>query len=270
MLLSETTKEDLSLSLQNQKILVTGVSRSLGIGAAITKRCAKAGASVAIHGYPNYDMKMKYPDATNNSTIDLANELSAIDLNVVALSPSDLSDHDEPPRVVSEAVEQLGYLNGLVLNHAYSENASLEEWTTEHIDAHFTVNIRASMLLIQAFAKQIKGNTGGVVTLFTSGQYLGPMIKEIAYAISKEAIRGLCEQVAVALAPKNIRVNCINPGPTDTGYLKGVAYEEVARMFPSGRWGTSDDAAKLVQFLHSEHARWITGQVIASEGGFRR
>ena len=96
------------------------------------------------------------------------------------------------------------------------------------------------------------------------------MIKEIAYATSKEAIRGLCEQVAIALAPKNIRVNCINPGPTDTGYLEGDAYKEIARMFPSGRWGTPDDAAKLVQFLHSEHAGWITGQLIASEGGFRR
>ena len=176
MHLNKATEEDLSLSLQNQKILVTGVSRSLGIGAAITKRFAKAGASVAIHGYPNYDMKMKYPDATNNSTMDLANELLATNRNVVALSPSDLSDHDEPVRVVSEAIEQLGYLNGLVLNHAYSVNASLEEWTEEHIDAHFKVNVRASMLMIQAFAKQIKKETGGVITLFTSGQYLaGPM-----------------------------------------------------------------------------------------------
>jgi len=72
------------------------------------------------------------------------------------------------------------------------------------------------------------------------------------------------------LAPKNVRVNCINPGPTDTGYLNGEAYEEVARMFPSGRWGTTEDAAKLVQFLYSDHASWITGQIIASEGGFRR
>lgn len=266
----KATKEDLSLSLQNQRILVTGVSRSLGMGATIAKRCVEAGASVAIHGYPNYDLKMKYPDATNNSTIDLANELSAKNFNVVALSPSDLSDPDEPALVVSEAVEQLGYFNGLVLNHAYSVNVSLEEWTAEHIDAHFSVNVRASMLMIQAFTKQIKEDTGGVITLFTSGQYLGPMIKEIAYATSKEAIRGLCEQVAAALAPKNIRVNCINPGPTDTGYLDGPAYGEVARMFPSGRWGAPDDAARLVQFLHSEHARWITGQTIASEGGFRR
>jgi len=263
-------EEDTSLSLINQKILVAGVSRSQGIGSAITRCLVKAGASVAIHGYPNYDLDMGYPDATYNSTNDLANNLSSEGFNVLALNPSNLSDPNEPARVVSEARERLGYLNGLVLNHAYSTCSFIGEWTAEHIDTHFSVNVRASMLMIQAFANQIDEKSGGVITLFTSGQYLGPMIKEIAYAISKEAIRGLCEQVAAALAPNNIRVNCINPGPTDTGYLNGEAYEEVARMFPSGRWGTPEDAARLVQFLHSEHASWITGQIIASEGGFRR
>lgn len=260
----------LELSLQSQNILVTGVSRSLGIGQAITERCAKAGARVAIHGYPDYDTKMKYPDATTNSTNDFANELSSEGLHVVALKSSNLSGHDEPSRVVSEAFEKVGYLNGLVLNHAYSAYGLLEEWTAEHIDAHLNVNVRAPMLMIQAFAKQVDPKKGGVITLFTSGQYLGPMVNEIAYAVSKEAIRGLCEQAAAALAPKNIRVNCINPGPTDTGYLEGEAHKKVAEMFPIGRWGVPDDAARLVQFLHSDHARWITGQIIASEGGFRR
>ena len=188
----------------------------------------------------------------------------------MALKSSDLSDKDELSRVVSEAVEKLGYFNGLVLNHAFSAYGPWDEWTAEHIDAHLNVNVRASMLMIQAFTKQVDPKTGGVITLFTSGQYLGPMVNEIAYAVSKEAIRGLCEQAAAALAPKNIRVNCINPGPTDTGYLEGETHKKVAEMFPIGRWGVPDDAARLVQILHSDHARWITGQIIASEGGFNR
>lgn len=259
-----------TLSLKGQKILVTGVSRSMGIGAAIAKRCLKAGAQVAIHGYPAYDVDMQYPDATAESTTVLAKELADQGYTVAAIKPSDLSVTAEAHRVVSEASEKLGYLDGLVLNHAYSVNLPLEKWTAEHIDAHLNVNVRASMMMIQAFAKQIDKEVGGAITLFTSGQYLGPMTAEIAYAVSKEAIRGMCEQVAVALAPQKIRVNCVNPGPTDTGYLDGEAYEAVAQMFPSGRWGTADDAAKLVQFLHSEHAQWITGQIIASEGGFQR
>lgn len=261
---------DASLALDGQTILVTGVSRPRGIGAAITKRCARAGARVVIHGSPDYDLKLKYPDATADSTANLALELSEKGFEVVALESSDLADPAEPARVVSEAVKRLGQLNGLVLNHAYSTSSPIGEWTVEHIDAHLAVNVRASMLMIQAFASQVESGRDGVITLFTSGQYLGPMVNEIAYAVSKEAIRGLCTQAATALAPLRIRVNCINPGPTDTGYLAGSLYAQIAGMFPSGRWGTADDAARLVQFLHSEHARWITGQVIASEGGFQR
>lgn len=77
------------------------------------------------------------------------------------------------------------------------------------------------------------------------------MVNEIAYAVSKEAIIGLCKQVPVALAPQNIRVNCINPRPTDTGYLFGEDYKVVVKMFPSGRWETPKDAAKLVLALSS-------------------
>lgn len=257
------------LSLHGQRILVTGVSRSRGIGTAIVERCLGAGAQVAIHGYPNYDLERQYADATDNSTTAFARDMAAKGSPITALTASDLSIATEPARIVKEATEQMGPVTGLVLNHAYSVHAPYTEWTAEHIDAHFAVNVRASMLLIQAFAAQVS-EQGGVVTLFTSGQYLGPMIGEIAYATSKEAIRGLCGQVAVALAPLGIRVNCINPGPTDTGYLEGDAYAAVANMFPAKRWGSADDAARLVQFLHSEHARWITGQTIGSEGGFLR
>jgi len=96
------------------------------------------------------------------------------------------------------------------------------------------------------------------------------MTNEIAYCVSKEAIICLCKQTSYLLGDKNIRVNCINPGPNDTGYCFGEDHEFVAKMFPSGCWGTPDDAADLVIFLHSSYAKWITGQVIASEGGFRR
>ena len=93
------------------------------------------------------------------------------------------------------------------------------------------------------------------------------MANEIAYCVSKEAIICLCRQTSYLLGEKNIRVNCINPGPNDTGYCFGETYKAVAKLFPSGRWGTPDDTADLVLFLHSFYAKWITGQVIASDGG---
>ncbi|BDS11588.1 SDR family oxidoreductase [Aureispira anguillae] len=259
-----------NLSLENQTLLVTGVSRSLGIGTAITELCAKAKGHVIIHGNSNYDKDRAYPDATTDFVFSLEKELRAKGYQVTALPPSDLSKSDEPEKIIKAATKVTGSLDGLILNHAYSVHAPIFEWTSEHIDNHFSINVRASMLMIQAFAQQIDKEKGGAITLFTSGQYLGPMIDEIAYALSKEAIRGMCQQVATALAPHNIRVNCVNPGPTDTGYLTGELYDQVADMFPSGRWGMPKDAARLVHFLHSDYARWITGQTIASEGGFQR
>ena len=165
--------------------------------------------------------------------------------------------------------KHLVVLTDCVLNHAYSVNSTIFDCTAENIDHHLQINVRASMLMIKEFAR-IDSDCGGAITLFTSGQYLGAMTDEIAYAVSKEAIRGLCTQAAAALAKHKIRVNCINPGATDTSYLTGTAYAEVAKMFPARRWGTPDDAAKLVHFLHSDYASWITGQTIASEGGFVR
>ena len=211
------------------------------------------------------DSERSYADAS----LSFCDEL-ALEYKLKVLETSDLSALDEPAKVIKNAGESFGKLDGLVLNHAYSVNSTIFDCTAENIDNHFNINVRASMLMIQAFAQQIDLNQGGVITLFTSGQYLGPMINEIAYAVSKEAIRSLCMQASVALAKHNIRVNCINPGPTDTSYLNGVAYDQVAQMFPSGKWGTPEDAAKLVHFLHSDYAQWITGQTIASEGGFQR
>lgn len=91
-----------------------------------------------------------------------------------------------------------------------------------------------------------------------------------AHAVSKGAIHQMTASLADALADRGVTVNCINPGPTDTGYATGRSKEAIARMFPAGRWGTPDDVANLVAWLVSDEAAWITGQVLVSEGGFRR
>jgi len=260
-----------SIRLDGQKILITGVSRPLGIGAALAKRLAEAGASVAIHGFSEYDSDAGvHKSAIPNGTESLAKQLNSLGLNVTALSSGDLAKPGIAEKAVEEAALKLNGLDGLVLNHAYSTYGEIGSWTPEHIDPHLIVNVRASMMMIQSFSAQADIAKDNAITLFTSGQYLGPMVNEIAYCVSKEAIICLCKQTAYLLGDKNIRVNCINPGPNDTGYLFGEAHENIAKMFPSGRWGTPDDTADLLLFLHSSYAKWITGQVIASEGGFKR
>lgn len=262
--------ESSAMRLDGKRILITGVSRPLGIGATLAKRFAGAGAAVAVHGFSLYDMAVGHKSAALNGTEKLAEQLRGLGLNVTALTCGDLEKPGEAERAVQEAREKLGGLDGMILNHAYSTCEEIGQWTAEHIDAHLHINVRASMMMIQAFAGGADTSKDNAVTLFTSGQYLGPMVDEIAYCVSKEAIICLCRQAAHLLGGKHIRVNCINPGPNDTGYCSGEAYDAVAKRFPAGRWGTPDDTADLALFLHSPLAKWITGQVIASEGGFNR
>ena len=256
--------------LTERNILVTGVSRPGGIGAALVRRLAKYGARVLFHGSADYDRAMEYSDASASFAREFEQDLRREGLDVTALASSDLYRPGAGEELIGLAAREAGYLDDLVLNHAYSTGSSLGQWTEEDIDRHLRVNVLASMMMIQAFAGQKPKGLRGVVTLFTSGQDLGPMTGEIPYAVSKAAEASLCRQAAAALARQNIQVNCANPGPTDTGYLTGEAYEQVAQSFPLGKWGTPEDAARLVHFLQSEEARWITGQVISSEGGFQR
>jgi 3-oxoacyl-[acyl-carrier protein] reductase len=94
------------------------------------------------------------------------------------------------------------------------------------------------------------------------------MADELPYVASKAALHGLTKSLAIELAPHGITVNCVDPGPTDTGYADAARAEEVKRLAPRGRWGTPEEAARLVGWLVSEEADWVTGQVIASDGGW--
>jgi 3-oxoacyl-[acyl-carrier protein] reductase len=153
------------------------------------------------------------------------------------------------------------------VNHARSGRGRLHELTAEQIDAFLHENVRASLLLVKEFAAQFESDRGAVV-LLTSGAHLASMAREVAYGISKGALALAVKTLADELADRGIRVNAVNPGPTDTGW--GLAELEPAGPMPFGRWGEPDDAARLVAWLCSDDGRWVTGQVLDSEGGFRR
>jgi len=253
-----------SIRLDGQKILITGVSRLLGIGATLARRFAEAGATVAVHGFSDYDLTVgNIKSSQPNGTAKLVQQFRDRGLNIFDINSSDLKKPGNAEKIVEEASEKLNGLNGLILNHCYGTGQEFGQWTYEDIDSALMINVRASMMMIQAFANFVDTTKNNAITLFTSGQYLSPMVKEMAYCVSKEAVICLARQSSYLLGNKNIRVNCINPGPNDTGYC----YEYVAKKFPSGRWGTPDDTADLLLFLHSSYAKWITGQLIASDGG---
>ena len=247
-----------SIRLDGKKILITGVSRPLGIGATLARRFAEAGAVVAVHGFSGYDMTVGCNNsATSDGTENVVKQLADSGLNVTIITPSDFTEKGTAARVVEEATQKLAGLDGMVLNHCYGTILEIGEWTEENLDPHFSVNIRACMLMIQAFAKQADTAKENAITLFTSGQANSPMLNETPYCVAKEAVSNLCRQSMVDLGKRNIRINCINPGPNDTGYYPG----------DTSRWCTPNDTADLALFLHSDCAKCITGQIIASDKG---
>jgi 3-oxoacyl-[acyl-carrier protein] reductase len=180
---------------------------------------------------------------------------------------ADFAEPEAPAAVLAAARAAFGHVDVLVANHARSEAGSLAETTAAQLDAHLVENVRASILLVQAFAAQHDGRPGGRVVLLTSGQHLAPMTREVAYAVSKGALHQATLTLSDTLIERGITVNAVNPGPTDTGW--GLGGSPPAAM-PLGRWGTPEDAAKLIGWLCTDDAAWITGQVVDSEGGFRR
>lgn len=113
---------------------------------------------------------------------------------------------------------------------------------------------------------QHDGRPGGRVILLTSGQHLNPMPGELAYVASKGALHQLTLSLSAHLISRGITVNTVNPGATDTGYASAELYESIRIAHPQGRWGQPENAARLIGWLATDEAQWITGQVINSTG----
>jgi 3-oxoacyl-[acyl-carrier protein] reductase len=253
------------LPLRGQVALVTGASRRAGIGYAICRRLAAYGASVFVHHFSPHDAERPWGADEVSSVVEGVRSVASAP---VADMSADLADPSAPAALVSSAVAMLGRLDILVCNQARSgSDGPLSAQTAEMLDAHWTVNTRASILLARAFADL--GGPGRLIFL-TSGQNEGPMPNEVAYAASKGALWSITATLAHELADQGITVNAVNPGPVDTGYAPPEAHAAVAARFPAGRWGEPDDPARLIAWLATDEARWITGQVINTEGGFRR
>jgi 3-oxoacyl-[acyl-carrier protein] reductase len=250
------------LQLGGRNALVTGVSRRAGIGYAIAGRLREAGAAVFVQGWTAHDAAQAW-GAEPGGTEAVARDLK------VPFAEVDFADPAAPEQVVATAAEALGPLDILVVNHARSGHGRLVELTAAEIDAFLHENVRAALLLVREFAgRHDDSRPGGRVVLMTSGQHIAPMAGEVAYAVSKGALQQATMTLADELADRGITVNTVNPGPTDTGW--GLADQDSTGRMPLGRWGQPDDAARLIAWLCSDEASWITGQTIDSEGGFRR
>src|SRR5438876_10194058 len=206
--------------------LVTGVSRRAGIGFAIARRLEEAGAEVFTQGWTPHDAAQPW----------------GADETVAPSLEADFADPTAPARVVAAAREALGPLDVVVVNHARSGLGRLDELTAEDLDAFLHENLRASLLLVKEFAAQFDEGDAGRVVLLTSGAHLAPMAREVAYAVSKGALAIATRTLADELAGRGITVNCVNAGPTETGW--GLGAETPEPRMPFGRRGQPDGGAR--------------------------
>jgi len=253
--------------LKGRVALITGVSRRKGIGFAVAQRLATMGAELLVHGFVPYDRTM--PWGADAEPDGLLADLRAAGTRVERVE-ADFADPEAPGRVVGAAVAAFGRVDVLVANHTYSTRQPFLELAADEIDRHLAVIVRGSLLLVRDFARQHDGRPGGRVVMLTSGQHLGPMGGEVAYAAAKGALQQVTWTLSDLLIERGITVNTVNPGPTDSGWAAPEEHERARRQFPFGRWGSPEDAARLIGWLCTDEAQWVTGQVINSEGGFRR
>jgi 3-oxoacyl-[acyl-carrier protein] reductase len=248
--------------LDGRVALVTGVSRAVGIGASVAVRLHDLGATVVATGWSPHDAEMPWGEQP----------LGSLPFEV---GRHDLDDPTAAGALIDEVVELHGRVDIVAAVHARSSHESLDAVSADELDRCWAVNVRSVVLLAQRFSQRHVSTPSsdppiGRMLWFTSGQHLGPMDGEIAYAVSKGALHQMTRSIDHALSRAGIVANCINPGPVDTGYVDGEAHTAVAGMFPDGRWGTPGDIADVVGFLASDEGAWIRGQVLDVEGGFRR
>jgi 3-oxoacyl-[acyl-carrier protein] reductase len=253
--------ENMKLNLSGRIAVITGASRRQGIGTAICRQLASQGADVF---FTHWQGDPEWPDVLRNEIQKMGVRCESLEI--------DLSEPDAPFRLLDTVTEKLGVPSILVNNAAHSARDGYMALDAKTLDDHYAVNVRATCLLSVEFARRFQqsNQSGGRIINMTSGQALGPMPGELAYVATKGAISAFTLSLSAELAPLGITVNAVNPGPTDTGWMTDEIKQNLWPKFLMGRVGLPEDAARLVGFLASDEAQWITGQVIHSEGGFLR
>ena len=238
-------------SLKGKTAVVTGSSR--GIGRAIAERLASDGAAVVINYTRNRQLAQEVVDG-----------ILARGSNAFAIQ-ADLSKPPEVQRPFKEAVKMVGPLDIVVANAGVHIAKPLVENTEADYDYIFDINTKGVFFTLQEAARRVRD--GGRIVVVSTGGTKMHFANMSLYLGSKGAIEQFARSLSLELGPRNVTVNVLSPGFTDTDMLPEEYRDYGATQSPFNRVGTPDDVADVAAFLASDQARWITGQNIQAGGG---
>ena len=246
----------IDFSLTGLRALVTGANT--GIGQAIAVALAHAGADVALVGRSEPGETLAAINAAGRRAIDIR---------------ADLSETAPLARVVEQALAELGGLDILVNNAGIIRRDDLLTFTEADWDAVLDTNLKSLFFLSQAAARHMAGQGRGKIVNIASLLSFQGGIRVPSYAAAKSGVAGVTRAMANELAPQGVQVNAIAPGYIATNNTAALQADEtrsrqILERIPTGRWGRPDDIAGAAVFLASPASDYVTGQILAVDGGW--
>lgn len=238
--------------MNGKVVIVTGAAR--GIGLATTKQLLAKGASVAM---------------VDRDSDELA--IASEGLDNILVVDADVSAPAEATRMITETLSAFGRVDALVNNAGVADFGPIEETSFERWRNVMATNLDGVFLCSQAATAALKETQGSIVNIASISGLRASTLR-VAYGTSKAAVIQLTKQQAVELGEFGVRANCVAPGPVRTKLAMAVHSPEIISAYhdaiPLNRYGTEDEIASVIVFLCSDEASYVTGQVIASDGGF--
>lgn len=266
----------IDFGLKDKVAIITGANNPQGIGAATALAFAREGAKVvlAYKRIPRYYDESKadrngtdrYFKANSGDGTVVEEELCKAGAEYLILE-KDISLQSDVEEIYAETIKKFGKVDVLVNNAADGDMDgidTIEKITREVIDDTFGVNVRGSIMMTKEFVKN-RGESGRVINLSTDAAQV--FAGQITYGASKATLEALTRSIALEVAKYSITVNCVAPGPTQTGWISDEFAKEVVPIIPAGKLIEPEDIAQTILFLSSEQAKMITGQVIKVSGG---